>query len=184
MSTRGDRNRNWSPQRPYTPPKPALTRATQFTSSMAQSNQQHTLQDQYVKFRQQVAAQPPTSQNLPSPHQPPRAHDLKAEEHSDMDVQLENVSPERGGSSLQMSFGRNSIQATQATPCKSIHISESTPPTIQYRNPRLADASESQTTKRRKAEDYTATSPLHFQVSTLPHLHIQGPNVRPHWALT
>ena len=54
-----------------------------------------------------------------------------------------------------MSLGRNSIQATLH---KSIHISESTPPTLQYRNPRLEDASESQTTKRIKAEDYTATS--------------------------
>ena len=100
------------------------------------------MDDQYTLFRQQT-------------HQ---AHELEAEEDLDMDAQLENVSPERGSSSLQMSLGRNSIQATQATPHKSIHISESTPPTLQYRNPRLDDASESQTTKRRKAEDYTATS--------------------------
>ena len=71
-----------------------------------------------------------------------------------MEVQLENVSPEYGGSSL----GRNSIQAVQATSRKSAHISENTPPTLLYRNPRLEDVSESQTTKRRKAEDYTATS--------------------------
>lgn len=74
-----------------------------------------------------------------------------------MDVQLENVSPERGKNYLQMSFGRNFIQATQAIPSKSIHISESTPPTLQYQNPRLANALESQNTKRRKTEDYTAT---------------------------
>ena len=72
-----------------------------------------------------------------------------------MDAQLENVSPERGGSSLQMLLDKNSIQAT---PNKSVHISEGTPPTLQYRNPRIEDATESQTTKRRKIDDYTATS--------------------------
>ena len=75
-----------------------------------------------------------------------------------MDAQLENVSPERGGSSLQVLIGGDSIQATQATPWKSVQIGECTSPTLAYRNPRLEDTSESQNTKRRKAADYTATS--------------------------
>ena len=70
-----------------------------------------------------------------------------------MDAQLENVSPERGGSSLQVSLGGDSIQGAQATPWKSVQIGEGTPPTLPPPN-----ALESQTTKRRKAEDYTATS--------------------------
>ena len=87
---------------------------------------------------------------------------------------LENVSPERGSSSLLMSLGRHSIQATQATPNKSVHVSESTPPTLQYRNPRLEDASESQNTKRRKAADYTATStPIVTSKQAPPSSHTQ-----------
>ena len=85
-----------------------------------------------------------------------------------MDAQLENVSPERGGSSLQLSSERNSIQVAQMTPHKSTHISDSTPPTLHYRNPRLGDASESQTTKRRKADDYTATSTPTIPSKTIP----------------
>ena len=76
----------------------------------------------------------------------------------DINAQLENVSPERGGSSLQLSSERHSIQAAQLTPHKSTHVTDSTPPTLQYRNPLLGDASESQTSKRRKGDDYTATS--------------------------
>ena len=75
-----------------------------------------------------------------------------------MDAQLENVSLERGGSSLQVSLERYLLQATHETPQRSVRIADSTPETLQYRNPRIVDASESQTTKRRKAEDYTATS--------------------------
>ena len=86
-----------------------------------------------------------------------------------MDAQLENVSPERGGTSLQMSLGKNSIKVT---PNKSVHISDGTSPTLQYRNPKVEDASESQTTKRRKADDYTATSiPLLPSKHTLSSTH-------------
>ena len=86
----------------------------------------------------------------------------------DMDAQLENVSPERGGSSLQVSLGGDSIQGAQATPWKSVQIGEGTPPTLPYRNPRLEDTSESQNTKRRKAADYTATSTPTPQSKSLP----------------
>ena len=117
-----------------------------------------TIEDQYNEFRQQVLIQPPLPHAAQLSHQPTSYHGPDEEEDLDMDALLENVSPERGGSSFQMSLGKNSTQPTQATPRKSAHISESTPPTLQYRNPRLEDASESQTTKRRKAEDYMATS--------------------------
>ena len=86
----------------------------------------------------------------------------------DMDAQLENVSPERGGSSLQVSLGGESIQGAQAPPWKSGQIGENTPPTIPYRNPRLEDTSESQNTKRRKVADYTATSIPTTQSKSLP----------------
>ena len=111
------------------------------------------MEAQYSSFRSQIQAQPsihPKSPQLPL--------DMDAEENLDMDAQLKNVSPERGGSSLRVSLARNSTHGIQATPRKSIHIPEGTPSTLQYRNPRLEDASESQTTKMRKAEDYTATS--------------------------
>ena len=44
----------------------------------------------------------------------------------------------------------------------------STPPTIPYRNSRLDDASESQTTKRRKAADYSVTSTPTIQSKAIP----------------
>ena len=86
----------------------------------------------------------------------------------DMDAELENVSPARGGSSLHVSLGGDSIQGAQAPPWKSGQVGESTPPTIPYRNPRLEEASESQNTKRRKAADYTATSIPTTQSKSLP----------------
>ena len=131
---------------------------------MAQSNHQPplTLNDQYADLRQQVAAQPPTHHTASSTHQPIHnshpTHELGADEDLDMDTQLENVSPERGGSSLQVSLGGDSIQGAQATPWMNVQIGESTPPTLAYRNPRLDDASESHHTKRRKATDYSVTS--------------------------
>ena len=88
-----------------------------------------------------------------------------------MDAQLENVSPERGGSSLQISSEKHSVQGAQLTPSKSVHMTKNTPPTLQYRNPRFEDASESQTTKRRKADDYTATP-----TPTIPSKIIQPPS--------
>ena len=98
---------------------------------------------QYATFRQQVQ---PLPSNQPHSHQLQSKHDMDAEEDLDMDAQLENVSPERGGSSLQVSLDRHS------------NPSQRLPPILPSRNPRLSDASESQTTKRRKADDYTATS--------------------------
>jgi hypothetical protein len=83
------------------------------------------------------------------------------EEDLDMDAQLENVSPERGGSSLQVSLEKHSLQAAQASSQKSIRIADSIPPTLPHRHPQIRDASESQSTKRRKADDYTATSTPH-----------------------
>ena len=138
----------------YTHSKPA--QPSHHPSTMSKSIHQHTLsiQDQYIEFRHQVAAQT-SFHNEPSSHQHLTAHDFGAEEDLHMDAQLENVSPERGGSSLQISLEKNSIQVT---PHKSVHLSEGTPPTLQYHNPRMEDASESQNTKRRKANDYTATS--------------------------
>jgi hypothetical protein len=46
---------------------------------------------------------------------------------------------------------------------------ESTPQTIQYRVPRVEDASESQSSKRRKAEDFTETSTHVALVENVPH---------------
>ena len=113
------------------------------------------MDDQYMVFKHHIHASPPVSHPI---H--PR-NDIVAEEDLDMDAQLENVSPERGGSSLQLSLERQPPRAAQDISQKSVHIADSTPPSIQYRNPRLTDASESQNTKRRKAEDYTATSAPH-----------------------
>ena len=120
---------------------------------------------QYTAFKHHIQAQPPMH---PTSHPIPHQHDIEAEEDLDMDAQLENVSPERGGSSLQVSLERHSIQAAQEPSQKSIRIAESTPQTLQYRNPRIVDASESQTTKRRKAEDYTATSTLPSKTTPTP----------------
>ena len=117
-----------------------------------------TLNDQYQEFRQQVLAQPPIPSAPQLSNRVPQSHDFEAEEDLDMDAQLENVSPERGGSSLQMTYERTPQQAAQAPINTSIHHTESIPQSLQYRNPRIEDVSESQSTKRRKAEDYTATS--------------------------
>jgi hypothetical protein len=145
-----------------------------FTNQSTGTKQPTTLNDQYNEFRQQVLSQPPiphTSQlsnHTPPHHQP---HELDAEEDLDMDAQLENVSLERGGSSLQLTFDRVSHQAAHALPNNSSHHIESTPPTLQYRNPRIDDVSESQSTKRRKADDYTAISTpdaSHKSASTPP----------------
>ena len=57
-----------------------------------------------------------------------------------------------------MTYERTSQQAAHALPNNSSHHTENTPPTLQYRNPRIEDISESQSTKQRKADDYTATS--------------------------
>ena len=130
--------------------------------SMAQQHThqpQQALMDQYNEFRQQVHIKPPTS------HESQLPHEFGGEDDLDMDAQLENVSPERGGSSLQVSLGANSIQVAQATPSKTVPIGDGTPPTLPYRNSRLEDASESQTTKRRKAADYSVTSTPHSKIS-------------------
>ena len=113
------------------------------------------MDDQYMVFRHQIQTSLPMSQQIP-----PR-NDIEVEEDLDMDAQLENVSPERRGNSLQISLERQPIQAAQDMSQKSDRITDNTPPTLQYRNPRITEASESQTTKRRKAEDYTATSTPH-----------------------
>ena len=127
---------------------------------MAHTNQpsSNTLIHQYMEFRQQAQAKPPTSHTSYPSNSHRHLQELTGEIDLDIDAQLENVSPKRGGSSLQISFERHSIQAAYLTPHKSTHITESIPPTLQYRNPLLRDASESQTSKRRKGEDYTATS--------------------------
>jgi hypothetical protein len=85
-----------------------------------------------------------------------------------MDAQLENVSPEHGGSFIQGSLEGHSIQVLQAASQKSARILESSLPTLQYRHPRLEDASESQTTKRRKADDSTATSSIRSKSTPTP----------------
>ena len=137
-----------NPHQPYT------ERNSHHQAHMEQPNYQaSTLMDQYSEFRQQALLKPSTSHES----QPPQ-RDFGTDEDLDMDAQLENVSPERGGSSLQVSLGEDSIQVAQETPWRSIQIGESTPPTLPYRNPRTENASESQNTKRRKAADYSATS--------------------------
>ena len=133
--------------------------------SMAQQptyQPQQALMEQYNKFRHQVLIKSPTSYKSQPPHK------LGGEEDLDMDAQLENVSLERGGSSLQVSLGEDSIQVAQATPWKSVPVGEGTSPTLSYRNPRLEDASESQTTKRRKAADYSVTSTPTIQSKSIP----------------
>ena len=131
---------------------------------MEPSNRQPSLQleTKYHEFRQRVSSQPPSS------HKSQPSHNFAADEDLDMDAQLENVSPERGGSSLQVSLGGNSIQPAQTTSWKTVQIRESTPPTLAYRNPRLDDASESQNTKKRKAADYSITSPPSLPNNSIP----------------
>ena len=72
------------------------------TTIMAHSNPQppHALNEQYNDFRQQVAAEPITHHIVTSTFHPPQGHAYEADEDLDMDAQLENVSPECGGSSL------------------------------------------------------------------------------------
>lgn len=134
------------------------------THNMAHTNQppSNSLINQYMEFRQQ------TSHNS-QPSHPPNPIQEAADEDLDMDAQLENVSPERGGSSLQISTERNFIQVVQATPRKSTHLFENTPPTLAYRN--LGE----QTTKRRKSDDFTATStPAIPSKGILPPLHTRS----------
>ena len=119
-----------------------------------------TIQYQYVEFRQQVAA-PPSSLHNETSHQGPHRIDTDVDEDLNMDAQLENISPERGGSSLQASLERHSIQAAQTSSQKSIRIADNTPPTLQYLHSMIGVVSESQSIKRRKADDYTATSTPH-----------------------
>lgn len=144
----------------YTQTESKPSKSATHTTIMAQSNLQppHTLNEQYNGFRQQVAAEPTKHHTGTSTVQPPQGHTYEVDKDLDMDAQLENVSPERGGSSLQISLGRNSTHSPQATIGKSLHISEGIPSTLQYRTSRLEEASESQNTKRRKAADYSASS--------------------------
>ena len=124
--------------------------------NMSHDNHQVTdvFTDQYQEFRQQVQAQPPNSYHSHPAQQKSRSHALDIDEDLDMDALLENVSPARGGSSLHLSSEQHPKEISH----KSTRVTDSTPPTLLYRNPRMVDASESQTTKRRKADDYTATS--------------------------
>jgi hypothetical protein len=115
------------------------------------------MEDQYLAFQQQINAPTP---HTSTSHQRSSQHQLDADEDLDMDAQLKNVSPEHGGSFIQVSLERQLIQASHATSPKSARIIESTPHMPQHRNPRIEDASESQNTKRRKADDFTATSTI------------------------
>ena len=83
----------------------------EFTNQPIGSKQTPTLNDQYQEFRQQVLAQPPIPPTSQLSNHVPQSHDFEAEEDLDMDAQLENVSPERGGSSLQMTYERTPQQA-------------------------------------------------------------------------
>lgn len=65
------------------------------------------MDDQYMVFRHHIQTSPPMSHPIP-----PR-NDIVAEEDLDMDAQLENVSSERGGSSLQLSLERQPLQVVQ-----------------------------------------------------------------------
>lgn len=66
--------------------------------------------------------------------------------------------PEEGSSSLELELDYSSRHSSQAAPPKAVLITESTPSTLQYRNPRTKEVSESQSAKRRKADEFTATS--------------------------
>ena len=124
------------------------------------------MEDQYASFRQHIQ----------------QAHDLDAKEDLDMDAQLENVSSERGNSSLQMSIRKNLLQAAQATSYKSAHISDSIPPTLQYRNLwKMLRRAKPQSDERQ----WTTRPHPHpkLQVSTPHSPPTQGLNVYPYWPL-
>ena len=126
---------------------------------MSHDNRQVAAQinEQYQEFKLQVHAQPPSLHNSQISHPSKHIHALEVDEDLDMDAQLENVSPERGGSSLQISSKRDIVQVAHVHPHKTTRNTTSTPPTMTPRNPRIEDTSESHSTKRRKADDYTAT---------------------------
>lgn len=88
--------------------------------SNAGTPQPQPLDLQYQEFRQQMFAPPLAPINSQTSHQTPHFNDEEAEEDLDMDAQLENVSPERGSSSLQLTYERNSKQAA-TTLSKPIH---------------------------------------------------------------
>ena len=147
------------------------------TTNMSHDNRlvASQIHDQYHEFKRQVHAQPPSLHTSQTSHPSQHIHALEVDEDLDMDAQLENVSPDRGGSSLQISSERDVIQADQVNVHKPTHIIASTPPPMSLRNPRIEDTSESHSTKQRKADDYTATStPVIPSKAILPPSHTRA----------
>ena len=91
----------------------------------------------------------------------------------DIDIQLENVSPEHGGSSLQISASQEEYMAAlnQATVSldrlDTFNIVDATPPTYPHKSPRKELVTRTQSAKRRRSErgrhahDSGASQPQH-----------------------
>jgi hypothetical protein len=81
---------------------------------------------------------------------PPISHDI------DIDMQLEDVSPEHGGSSLQFSISNDEFTAAPNQAAASrldiINLAEVTPTNTSHKSPRIATTSDNQSAKRRRSE--------------------------------
>lgn len=64
-----------------------------------------------------------------------------------MDAQLDNASLEKGSSSLQLSIAK-SPHYLQVPSLNAMHLVDTTPPTLLYRNPSVEDILESQNAKK------------------------------------
>jgi hypothetical protein len=83
--------------------------------------------------------------------QPPPFHDY------DIDMQLKNVSPERGGSSLRLSMSNDELVAVPNRAATSrldnINLTNTTPTSTTQKSPRLAAAIDNHSAKRRRNEE-------------------------------
>lgn len=85
-----------------------------------------------------------------------------------MDSQVENVSPEAGGNSLQLSLVEISKYVQQLVAPISLRLAKCTPPTQQYPNPSIEYKSESQSAKQRKDDGYTYTPRGTWRLHKMP----------------
>lgn len=114
------------------------------------------MNEKYHDFRHEIQSQQHAL------HQDSSQHHINLEEAEDlnMDAKVKDVSLERANSSLQLSLAHKS----KSTQCEAVpvavHTSKPTPPTIQYRNPQVGDASINQNEKKRESVDYSTTSKL------------------------
>jgi hypothetical protein len=88
---------------------------------------------------------------------PPPSHDY------DIDMQLDDVSPERGGSSLRLSMSNDEFVAVpnQAATSRldNMNLANMTPTTTTQKNPRLAAAIDNHSAKRRRNEERRHKTP-------------------------